>query len=256
MNLDKWLYNTDDFLQRYFLPIILTLFVHLIIIGILILLEISKPDYYQNNDMVLTLQNEEPEGVAQSQFVPTGQNTPQGEEDVKNVEKNLSEGNKSFQDYYREAKSLLNHGASKEVFQANDYKDQRVLIKDYSNETPDVQNWNKPQPLNENNNITPHESKSTYAGSAIISYDAGGRKAVRLPIPAYKCQGYGKVTIEIEINQRGVVTAARITETEASLNESCLPNSAQEAALNSRFVVNDKAPTSQKGFIYYTFIAQ
>ncbi|NMC99163.1 MAG: TonB family protein, partial [Bacteroidales bacterium] len=95
-----------------------------------------------------------------------------------------------------------------------------------------------------------------YAGNAIISYDLGGRRAIRLPIPAYKCQGFGKVTIEVVVNPKGNVVSARIADAAASLSESCLPNSALESARNSRFVPNDKAPASQKGYIYYTFVAQ
>jgi len=258
MNFDKLLYYADNFVQRYFLQIIATLFVHLLIIGILILLEISKPEVNQNNALVVNIQNDEEDASAieAANKMLQNQNSSQGEGDVKNVEKNMANGNKSFQDYYREAKDVLNHGKSNESFQANDYKDQRWLVKDYSKETPDIKEWDKPQQNKDNNSNPNKESKSTYAGNAIVSYDMGGRRMSRLPIPAYKCQGYGKVTIEIEVNQRGIVTTAKITETEASLNESCLPNSAYEAALNSRFMANDKAPSIQKGFIYYTFIAQ
>jgi hypothetical protein len=257
MNFDKLLYYADNFVQRYFLQIIATLFVHLLIIGILILLEISKPEINQNNALVIDIQNDKEDASAleAANKMLQNHNSSQGDGEVKNVEKNMANGNKSFQDYYREATNVLNQGKSNESFQANDYKDQRVLIKDYSKETPDIQEWNKPQ-QNQNSNIKNQNSTSTFAGNAIVSYDMGGRRMLRLPIPAYKCQGYGKVTIEIEVNQRGIVTSAKIAETEASLNESCLPNSAYEAALSSRFMANDKAPSIQKGFIYYTFIAQ
>jgi len=58
------------------------------------------------------------------------------------------------------------------------------------------------------------------------------------------------------VNPKGNVVSARIADAAASLSESCLPNSALESARNSRFVPNDKAPASQKGYIYYTFVAQ
>lgn len=128
------------------------------------------------------------------------------------------------------------------------------MVKDYSKETPDIQNWDKPQ--EKNNNKQNSNSNSTYAGNAIVSYDLGGRRSVRLPIPAYKCVGQGKVTIEIFVNQRGDIVSARIADVSNFLSESCLPNSALESAKNSRFVPNDKAPSNQKGYIYYTFVAQ
>lgn len=215
----------------------------------------SKPDKPADNQIMIDFSKQDDLAPEMMQHDVNKQDmTDVNGEEAKNVEKNLGESNKSFQDYYREAKAILNKGQSKESFKANDYKDQRWLVKDYSQETPDIQNWDKPQA--QNNNEQNSKSNSTYAGNAIVSYDLGGRRSVRLPIPAYKCVGQGKVTIEVFVNQRGDIVSARIADASNSLSESCLPNSALEAARNSRFVPNDKAPSSQKGYIYYTFVAQ
>lgn len=255
MTLDRLFYIADRIVQRYFLPISITLLIHLMFFGILIVLEMAKPDKPTQSEIMIDFSNENvPLPEIQQNNVKKQEMTDNQSEDVKNVEKNLGEANKSFQEYYREAKDLLDKGKPKDNFKANDYKDQRWLIKDYSKETPDVEDWNKPS-INKND-ASNQNSKSTYAGSAIISYDLGGRRAIRLPIPAYKCQGHGKVTIEVMVNPRGNVVLARIADAEASLSESCLPNTALESARNSRFVPNDKAPANQKGFIYYTFVAQ
>ncbi|MGQ9846428.1 MAG: energy transducer TonB [Bacteroidales bacterium] len=255
MTLDKLFNCADRIVQRYFLPISITLLIHLMIFGILIVLEMAKPEKQSQSEIIIDFENEEialPE--LQSNKVEKPELTDNQSQEVKNVEKNLGESNKSFQDYYREAKELLEKGKPKENFKANDYNDQRWLVKDYSKEIPDVENWDKPN-SSKNNNET-NNSNNTYAGNAIISYDLGGRRAIRLPIPAYKCQGFGKVTIEIIVNQKGNVISARIISVDASLNESCLPNTALESARSSRFVPDDKAPSNQKGFIYYTFVAQ
>lgn len=255
MTLDKLFYIADRIVQRYFLPISITLLIHLFFLGILIVLEMAKPEKHSQSEIIIDFDNEEialPEKLQNK--VEKTELTDNQSEEVKNVEKNLGESNKSFQDYYREAKDLLERGKAKEIFKANDYSNQRWLVKDYSNETPDVENWNKPN--TQKNDISIQNSKNTYAGNAIISYDLGGRRAIRLPIPAYKCQGYGKVTIEIVVNAKGNVVSAKISNVDASLSESCLPNTALESARNSRFVPNDKAPANQKGFIYYTFVAQ
>lgn len=255
MTLDKLFYIADRIVQRYFLPISITLFIHLIFLGFLIVFEMKNPEKHSQSQIIIDFDNEEialPE--LQQNKVEKSELTDNQSEEVKNVEKNLGESNKSFRDYYREAKELLEKGKPKEIFKANDYNDQRWLVKDYSKEIPDVENWNKPN-VQKNDN-TAQNSKNTYAGNAIIRYDLGGRRAIRLPIPAYKCQGYGKVIIEIVVNPKGNVVSAKISDLDASLNESCLPNTALESARNSRFVPNDKAPANQKGFIYYTFIAQ
>lgn len=255
MTLDRLFYIADRIVQRYFLPISITLLIHLMFLGILIVLEMAKPEKHSQSEIMIDFDNEE---IALSELQQNNVENPEltdnQSEEVKNVEKNIGESNKSFQDYYREAKDLLEKGKPKENFKANDYSDQRWLVKDYSKETPDVENWNKPN-VQKNDNKA-QNSKNTYAGNAIISYDLGGRRAIRLPIPAYKCLGFGKVIVEIAVNPKGNVVSAKIIDADASLSESCLPNTALESARNSRFVPDEKAPTNQKGFIYYTFIAQ
>ncbi len=244
---------TDKIINRYFVPFSLTLLIHLIFVGILIILEMSNPEKKVESEIIIDFSSE---------YVPeklTNLNENKHlegqdfEADIKNVEKNLADKNVSQNDYYRDAKEILKSAQSKEFFKANDYKDLRWLVKDYSSELPDIDNWDKPE--NEQNN-NQQQKQATYSGNTVISYDLGGRKAIRLPIPAYKCYGFGKVTIEVQVNQKGQVLSAKIIEQSASLNENCLPQSALEATLRSRFQPSEQAPNIQKGFIYYTFIAQ
>jgi len=253
--LEKLYHIADKIVQRYFLPISITLLIHLIIFGILIVFEMSKPEVNQSPEIIIEFPNDQKElsEILQKQ-AENQEMTDNQSDEVKNVEKNLGESNKSFQDFYREAKDLLDKVNKQEYFKANDYSDQRWLIKDYSKETPDVEDWNKPNIQKKDNNS--NNSNSTYAGNAIVSYDVGGRRAVRLPIPAYKCLGHGKVTIEIGVNQKGNVISARIIDASSTLSETCLPNAALDAARKSRFMPDDKAPSNIKGYIYYTFIAQ
>jgi len=99
------------------------------------------------------------------------------------------------------------------------------------------------------------ENAEAYRGPSVISYDLGGRRATRLPVPVYQCSGGGDVMVLIEVNRRGVVTSANI-QTANSENNSCLHEAARRAALSSRFAVDSKAPEPQKGNIVYRFIAQ
>ncbi len=250
--IDKLQHIADRIIQRYFVPVSLTLLIHLIFFGILIVLEMSKPDLPFETPIIVEFPDEIEEEQLQS-LLQKQQNGEENNDELKNVEKNLADKNQSDKDYYREAKELLKSAQEKEVFKANDYKDLRWLVKDYSSEIPDVENWNKPENENSQNQ---QEKQSTYSGNAIVSYDLGGRKATRLPIPAYKCMGQGKVTIEISVNPKGQVISAKISEASASISETCLPQSALDAAYRSRFQPNDKAPSLQRGFIDYTFVAQ
>lgn len=250
-NIEKWYFAAERFVQKHFLAFSFTLIIHLFFFSILIFIEMSKPDPPHPFEIVIDFENvKENSDYNQNDQLPKKED--QGE-NIKNVEKNLGEKEKSFDDYYREAQQILQKSRPGEVFKANDYNELRNLAKDYSKEIPDIEKWN--QPIIDNNNSASTQSNKTYAGHAIVSYDVGGRKALRLPIPAYKCLGQGKVTISVIVNASGYVVDAKIIETSSSLTETCHPESALQAAKNSRFEPV-AGISNQKGIIYYTFIAQ
>ena len=94
-----------------------------------------------------------------------------------------------------------------------------------------------------------------YKGPSVLSYNLGGRKAMRLPIPVYQCRGGGDVTVNIEVDRRGYVVKTTIN-TAASTPNTCLTDAARRAAQTSRFAADGKAPERQQGHIVYRFIAQ
>jgi len=94
-----------------------------------------------------------------------------------------------------------------------------------------------------------------YKGPSVLSYDLGGRKAMRLPVPVYQCQGGGNVTVMIEVDRRGYVVSMIIGISE-SVDNACLHEAAKRAAGTSRFAADASAPERQKGHIVYRFIAQ
>lgn len=94
-----------------------------------------------------------------------------------------------------------------------------------------------------------------YNGPSVLSYDLEGRKAVKLPIPAYKGYGGGDVAVAIYVNQAGRVIKAQVIESASSKDKS-LWSWAVKAAERSRFNRSDSAPDPQKGSIVYRFIAQ
>lgn len=98
-------------------------------------------------------------------------------------------------------------------------------------------------------------SQSTYQGPSVIAYELDGRKAIYLPVPAYKGYGSGDVLVEIEVNRKGRVTSARVLAT-ASTADTALHEFAVEAAKRSRFSSSETADKSQTGTILYRFIAQ
>lgn len=101
----------------------------------------------------------------------------------------------------------------------------------------------------------PDSNAPQYKGPSVISYSLDGRKAMSLPVPAYKCQGGGDVSIRITVNRKGYVTAATVISNVSSSDE-CIIKMAVEAAKRSRFRASSTAPDKQVGEIVYRFIAQ
>ena len=94
-----------------------------------------------------------------------------------------------------------------------------------------------------------------YKGPSVLSYNLGGRKAMRLPIPVYRCRGGGDVTVRIEVDRRGYVVSTTVNAAASTAN-TCLVDAARRAAQTSRFAPDPKAPARQQGHIVYRFIAQ
>ena len=99
------------------------------------------------------------------------------------------------------------------------------------------------------------QKKAAYSGPSVISYFLEGRKASRLPIPAYRCMGEGEVTVLIGVDNSGTVVMAKVDEASSS-KDGCLRAFAVRAARLSKFSANPKAPAKQEGNIVYQFIAQ
>lgn len=94
-----------------------------------------------------------------------------------------------------------------------------------------------------------------YKGPSVLSWTLEGRKASKLPIPAYRCMGAGEVKVLITVDNSGTVTGAKVDET-ASSADACLRSYAVRAARLSKFSADPKAPARQTGDIIYQFIAQ
>ena len=97
--------------------------------------------------------------------------------------------------------------------------------------------------------------QETYSGPSVLSWSLDGRKASRLPIPAYRCVGAGEVTVIITVNNQGKVIDAKVDDG-ASSGDGCLRAFATRAARLSKFHASTTAPARQMGTITYLFIAQ
>lgn len=101
----------------------------------------------------------------------------------------------------------------------------------------------------------PKREVREYSGPSVVSYLLEGRKASRLPIPAYRCYGGGMVTVIISVDNAGNVVAAKVQD-EVSAEDRCLREFAVRAARLSKFSADPKAPARQAGNIVYQFLSQ
>jgi len=109
--------------------------------------------------------------------------------------------------------------------------------------------------LNQQKGPESTEPAQAYRGPSVISYELEGRKALNLPVPAYKGYGAGDVLVDIEVNPAGRVTGARV-RADGSSADASLHSFALDAARRSRFSASAEADKSQPGWILYRFIAQ
>lgn len=95
-----------------------------------------------------------------------------------------------------------------------------------------------------------------YNGPTTIVYSLEGRYHLSLPVPVYKCEGEGEVTLSFVVDQKGYVVQVQVPDLGDSFNDYCLADAARKAILESRFNTDFEAPFRQKGTITYHFFAQ
>lgn len=102
--------------------------------------------------------------------------------------------------------------------------------------------------------VRPRDGEA-YSGPSVVSYSLKGRKARRLPVPAYKCEAGGPVVVDIVVNGEGRVVLASVDAANSS-SDACLRDAALQAARGSVFnAVGARAP-QVAGSITYMFVAQ
>lgn len=162
------------------------------------------------------------------------------EQSINNWQENKSdEINQSIKDY---EKSLHQDNVSK-----NDN-----IVKENEDDNNDL----KPQVSNTNNNV-----KTAYGGNVMVSWSLTERTAYLnnnwyVRNPGYTCDqdSYGKITIQIKVDQNGSVIYASVLEKEDA--SQCMINQAIKYAKLSRFNYSITATPNQIGTITYTFISQ
>ena len=138
------------------------------------------------------------------------------------------------------------------------YKDAERLARElaagYEVKQEDYADPGKPEPEQKSETETKKDTP-VYSGPSVVSYWLEGRKASKLPIPAYRCMGAGQVTVLITVDPGGTVRDAKVDDAVSS-KDKCLRDFAVRAARLSKFSAKVDAPPKQAGNIVYEFVAQ
>jgi hypothetical protein len=179
----------------------------------------------------------------------------QVEQDLKNISKDQNDLREQSTNDWQENKSdEINQSIidyEKSLHQDNVSKNDNIV-----KENEDDNNDLNPQVLNNNNNV-----KTVYGGNVMVSWSLTERTAYLnnnwyVRNPGYTCDqdSYGKITIQIKVDQNGSVIYASVLEKgDAS---QCMINQAIKYAKLSRFNYSITATPNQIGTITYTFISQ
>lgn len=98
--------------------------------------------------------------------------------------------------------------------------------------------------------------KGKFSGAVTVAYNFSDpvRHHRDLYVPAYRSKGGGVVVVDVWLDRNGTVTQARIaSSTNSELNQQALSAARHRRTL---FKIDDSAPTSHRGTITYTFVAQ
>ena len=179
----------------------------------------------------------------------------QVEQDLKNISKDQNDLSEQSINNWQENKSdkIIQSikDYEKSLHQDNVSKNDNIV-----KENGDDNNDLNPQVLNNNNNV-----KTVYGGNVMVSWSLTERTAYLnnnwyVRNPGYTCDqdSYGKITIQIKVDQNGSVIYASVLEKgDAS---QCMINQAIKYAKLSRFNYSITATPNQIGTITYTFISK
>ena len=178
----------------------------------------------------------------------------QVEQDSKNISKDQNDLREQSINNWQENKSDDEISQSIKDYEKSLHQDNVSKNDNIVKENEDDNNDLKPQVSNTNNNI-----KTAYGGNVMVSWSLTERTAYLnnnwyVRNPGYTCDqdSYGKITIQIKVDQNGSVIYASVLEKgDAS---QCMINQAIKYAKLSRF--NYSPTPNQIGTITYTFISQ
>jgi len=238
-----------------FTAVMATIIVHLLIAVIFMSVKVSAMKRELAAEIILAVEEEMPDPEMKKAIELSESEKFAGAtaEDLVNVIKNLADkpidiDPKEYEDMVKE--ELIKSGLLNE----KNYLDEQKKAEEAGNEEINIPTEEiKPKVAEKKEKP---EEKGTFRGPTRIFYDLAGRHHVYLPIPIYKCQGAGQITLAIEVDRQGRVLKAEPASSLSTTKDPCLTETAVEYALRSTFNADQSAPVKQGGFLTFVFVSQ
>lgn len=241
--------------ETIFTAVMATIIVHLLVAVIFMSVKVSAMKRELAAEIILAVEEEMPDPEMKKAIELSASEKFAGAtaEDLVNVIKNLADkpidiDPKEYEDMVKE--ELIKSGMLKE----KNFLDDQKMAEEAGREEIDIPTEEiKPRVAEKKEKP---EEKGTFRGPTRIFYDLAGRHHVYLPIPIYKCQGAGQITLAIEVDQRGNVIKAEPASNLSTTKDPCLTETAVAHARRSTFNSDLSAPVKQAGFLTFVFVSQ
>jgi hypothetical protein len=243
-------FSIRAFIQDHKVGILGTIAFHLLVLIILLLFKIQSYKDIRDLDLVL-------------EYLETPQEPAPEEQTPEDREAMLS---RLFEQQLRQSNRAVNVSKLEEEISTENYVEE--VMKDLEAERTEewLRQQEELQKILNKEDLVPvepeieKEESPEFQGPTNISYEfleaPYNRKSLRLPIPVYKCRGFGVVEVSITVNNAGEVTSAKTKVIEATQDPECLAEVARRFALQSTFRGDFGAPAVHTGKITYSFVAQ
>jgi len=238
-----------------FTAIMVTIIIHLTVAVIFMSVKISALKREIAAEIILTMEDEfpDPEMDKAIELAKSDQFQGVSPEEMLNIIKNIADkpidiDPKEYENMVKE--EMIKSGLLNE----KNFIDQEKMAKEAGAEEIAAEKEEiKPQVTEKNEK--PQE-KGTFRGPTRIFYDLAGRHHVYLPIPIYKCEGAGQITLAIVVDRSGNVLKAEPASKLSTTKDPCLTETAVEHAFKTKFNADQSAPEKQGGYLTFVFVSQ
>ena len=241
--------------ETIFTAVMATIIIHLLVAVIFMSVKVSAMKRELAAEIILSVDQELPDPEMKKAIELSKKDEFAGAtaEELVNVIKNLADkpidiDPKEYEDKVKE--ELIKSGMLNE----KNFIDEQKAAEEAGRDEMDIPTEEVKPQLTEKKE-KPQE-KGTFRGPTRIFYDLANRHHVYLPIPIYKCEGAGQITLAIEVDQNGYVLKAEPASSLSSTKDPCLTETAKEYALKSKFNDDPSAPVRQAGFLTFVFVSQ